>query len=185
MKKSLSAIEVANYQLKVMLGNRLLMRGYRLNIKFVKGEISIDEYFRQQDQIEVDSRKDKSMEGISFKWDDLKKFNSTIYDHEIAHYQVWKKYGINAELYKLKNGKEGFYVLDSFRGKLNGKDLTKEMIIDIYKEAYFAPFVKNIELTLHDVQDIVIYEILRGTIQGLRIHDFEQVFKKYRWIVPN
>ena len=183
--KKLSAKDVASYQLKVMLNNRLLMRSYKLNISFVKGKISNNEFFRQQDQIELDSQKDKSMEGALFKWDDLKKFNIKIYNHEIAHYKVWEEYGITADLYKLINGKKAFYVLDSFKGVLDGKTLTKQEIIDVYKKAYFAPFIKNVNLMLHDVNDIVLYGILSGNIKGLRLHDFEKEFKNYTWVRDN
>lgn len=145
-----------------------------LYIDFVNKNMSLQEYFNKQNKIDKNQLKN----AVEIKWKDLLNSNPAIYAHEHKHYEIFKKYGINAKLF-LKNG--CLFVMDlNFSTIYIEKKFNKKNVIDILSEMLIAPykFCSNNKMGEY-LFDIPCYETLIGNIKQLNREQFNFALNKY------
>lgn len=140
----------------------------KLILKLVNDEINVKEFLIEAGkELEVP----KGFEIITLG--QLGK-NIDSYLHEVTHICVWAKYGIVVEIIKKKDRMQ--YATGTQNLKEVCEYYSKEKLIEILKDAYYAPYKKGIK---HKVfGDLLIYEVLCQKISIQQLTETEETIKK-------
>lgn len=141
----------------------------------ISTNLTLKNYFSSQSKIDSVQRKGAN----KFEWENLRINEPNAYKHELAHKQIYDKYGIKSQLYK-KN--IAYFVMDTnFPEVADNKDYDKNKVIEILKEMHIDPYKKigprgnNIEY----LTDIVFYETLTNRIKGASKKELKAILKEY------
>lgn len=155
--------------------DKLTMDQANLYLDFVQKELSLDNYFIRQSELEKLLLQNSAV----IDWDELKNKNLKEYNHEKAHSNVWKKYGVRSRLYRWNHKGEPFVIDVDFKHVSKKKNYDKEMVINILKEMLLAPYRVVGDTLFACAIDILFFEILDKKITLFNLELFEKAFSKY------
>lgn len=178
MKIQVKPEDVARHLFETFKFDKSIREEQENVINFVTGSINLEQYKNIENELE----KSFMLDYEEFEWDELKKVSSEICAHEKAHYDVWAKYKLPAKLYRTKNHKNSYFVLErsSFEDLL-AKHIDSKKYIQIDIESTESPFKNNTEVNVTNCIDVLHLEILKKCIRKLELPIVENAFEKYNW----
>lgn len=146
-----------------------VIKQLELFIKFVNTDMPVRDYLKAQKPLNQEVLKKSRKISIG----QLKKMKA--FWHEMAHYNVWRKYGIEANFYIRKDTKQAFTKEVDFASR--AVNMNKEKVIEIYKEVLIAPYNQGSEGV---TSDLIYYEIMSGNIKRVPTEkDMSMIKNKY------
>lgn len=148
-----------------------IVKQLKLFIKFVNTDMTVRDYLKAQKPLNEEVLKKSQKISIG----QLKKMKA--FWHEMAHYNVWKKYGVKANFYICKDTKQAFIKDVDFVSR--AMVMNKEKVIEIYKEVLIAPYNQN-RNDKGVTTDLIYYEIISGNIKRIPTKkDISMINNKY------
>jgi hypothetical protein len=155
--------------------NSILKNQFNLYKRFKFTNLSLQEYFNEQEIIDKNQRKNAK----EIKWEDLKKNDLKTYSHEIEHFSVFKKYKITSTLFKENKINGLYFVMDMDSMETSKREkYDKKKVIEVLSEMLIAPY-KNGSSLFNCVLDIIYYEVLIGNLKQINLGEFRLKLKKY------
>lgn len=148
----------------------------KLIIAFANKQLTLEQYFHQQELLDQ-----LSPSGEECSWDSLKKDDFETYQHEQVHKKVANKYGFTAKVYKI-NDKVHYVDRPDFKDVVIKKGYTLDQVIEIEKEGNIAPHVGKSSVDTGDKLDILYYEIYCRNIKEITPAALLTAFQKYNWV---
>lgn len=155
--------------------NNNYMKQAKLYLKFVNSDLTPEEYFHEQSETDNIQKTNATKE----KWSVLKKRNFNLHEHERSHWRVFRKYGIDSQLYK--KGRSFFVMDTNFKKVAMKNNYNKQKILIILKEMLRAPFFSREKMKYDYAFDLICYEILERNIKKFSLDDIKLAFSKYSW----
>lgn len=140
----------------------------KLILELVNGKTDVKKFLEANNKSEMP----QGFEVISLC--ELSKNNIDSCLHEMAHICAWAKYGIVVEIIRKKDGSQ--YATGTQNLKEVCENYSKEKLIEILKNAYYAPYKAGIKHKVYG--DLLIYEILCRRISNQQLVETEESIKE-------
>lgn len=182
MKIKVKSEDVASRLFEMFKFDQSIKNEQDIVIDLVNGTLTLEQYKNKENEL----AKSFMLDCEEFDWDELKKINPEIYTHEKTHYEIWIKYKLPAKLYKDKNHKDGYFILEqSSFADLKAKNIDSKKYIQIDTESTAAPFINCEEVNVTNYIDVLHLEILKRDITKLELPIVAKAFGKYNWYRVN